>query len=59
MPSVVKKKSSTRSSDYEWSGLYIKTPVDKDINEVDLEVLMGFNGSVTQGHYVPICKILG
>ena len=52
-------KTSTRSSDYEWSGLCIKTPMDKDINEADLEVLMGFNGSVIQGHYVPICKFLG
>ena len=59
MPSVVEKKTSTRSSDYEWSGLCIKTPMNKDINEADLEVLMGFNGSVTQGHYVPICKFLG
>ena len=55
----MEKKTSTRSSDYEWSDLCIKTPMDKDINEADLEVLMGFNGSVTQGHYVPICKFLG
>ena len=33
--------------------------MDKDINEADLEVPMGFNGSVTQGHYVPVCKFLG
>ena len=45
----MEKKTSIRSSDYEWLGLCIKTPMDKDINEADLEVLMGFNGSVTQG----------
>ena len=34
----------------------IKTPLDSDVAEEDLEVLISFNGSNTQGHYVPICK---
>ena len=59
MPGVVEEKTSTRSSDYEWSGLSIRTPMNKGIDQADLEVLMGFNGSVTQGHYVPICNFLG
>ena len=53
MPSVVQKKTSTRSCDHEWSGVCIKTQMDKDINEADLEVLMDFNGSVTQGILYP------
>ena len=33
----------------------LKTPMGIDTDDKDLEVLMAFNGSVTQGHYVPIC----
>ena len=58
MPSVVEKNTSTRSCDYEWSAMCLKTPMDIDTDEKDLEVLMRFNGPVTQGHYAPICKYI-
>ena len=48
--------TATRSNNIQWSGMCIKTPLDSDVNEKDLEVLIAFNGSNTQGHYVPICK---
>ena len=32
--------------------------MDIDTDDKDLEVLMASNGSVTQGHYVPICKYI-
>ena len=32
--------------------------MDIDTDDKDLEVLMAFNDSVTQGHYVPICKYM-
>ena len=52
----MEKPTATRSNNIQWSGMYIKTPLDSDVNEKDLEVLIAFNGSNTQGHYVPICK---
>ena len=36
----------------------LKTPMDIDTDDKDLEVLMAFSGSVTQGHYVTICKYI-
>ena len=36
----------------------LKTPMDIDTDDKDLEVLMAFNGLVAQGHYVPICKYI-
>ena len=56
MPSIVEKPTATRSNSPQWSGMCIKTPLDSDVAEENLEVLIGFNGSNTQGHYVPICK---
>ena len=56
MPSIVEKTTATRSNNLQWSGMCIKTPLDSDVSEEDLEVLIAFNGSKTQGHYVPICK---
>ena len=56
MPSIVEKPTATRSNNLQWSGMCIKTPLDLDVSEEDLEVLVAFNGSNTQGHYVPICK---
>ena len=52
----MEKPTATRSNNLQWSGMCIKTPLDSDVNEKDLEVLIAFNGSNTQGHYVPICK---
>ena len=56
MPSIVEKPTATRSNNLQWSGMCIKTPLDSDVSEEDLEALIAFNGSNTQGHYVPICK---
>ena len=56
MPSIVEKPTATRSNNLLWSGMCLKTALDSDVAEEDLEVLTGFNGSNTQGHYVPICK---
>ena len=56
MPVIVEKPTATRSNNLQWSGMCIKTPLDSDVPEDQLEVLLGFNGSNTQGHYVPICK---
>ena len=56
MPAIVEKHPATRSNNFQWSGMCIKTPLDSDVPEDQLEVLLGFNGSNTQGHYVPICK---
>ena len=55
MPSIVEKSTANRNNNLECSGMCIKTPLDSDVSE-DLEVLIAFNGSNTQGHYVPICK---
>ena len=52
----MEKPTATRSHNLQWSGMCIKTPLDSDVDEKDLEVLIGFNVSNTQGHYVPICK---
>ena len=52
----MERPTATRSNNIQWSGMCIKTPLDSDVNENDLEVLIAFNGSNTQGHYVPICK---
>ena len=56
MPSIVEEPTAIRSNNLQWSGMCIKTPLDSDVSEEDLEVLIAFNGSNTQGHYVPICK---
>ena len=56
MPSIVEKPTATRSNNLQWSRMCIKTPLYSDVSEENLEVLIGFNGSNTQGHYVPICK---
>ena len=56
MPSIVEKPTATRSKNLQWSGMCIKTLLDSDVSEEDFEVLIAFNGSNTQGHYVPICK---
>ena len=56
MPIIVEKPTATRSNNLQWSGMCIKTPLDSDVSEEDLEVLIGFNGNNTQGHYAPICK---
>ena len=56
MPSIAEKPTATRSHTLQWSGMCIKTPLGSDVSEEDLEVLIVFNGSNTQGHYVPICK---
>ena len=52
----MERPTATRSNNIQWSGMCIKTPLDSDVNENDLEVLIAFNGSNTQGHYVPTCK---
>ena len=36
----------------------LKTPMDIDTDDKDLDVHVAFNGSVTQGHYVSICKYM-
>ena len=56
MPSIVEKPTATRSNNLQWSGMCIKMPLDSDVSEEDLEVLIAFNGSNTQAHYVSICK---
>ena len=52
----MEKPTATRSNNLQWSGMCIKTPLDSDVDEKDLEVLIAFNGSNTLGHYVLICK---
>ena len=56
MPAIVEKPIATRSNNLQWSGMCIKTPLNSDVPEDQLEVLLGFNGSNTQGHYMPISK---
>ena len=52
----MEKPIAARSNNLQWSGMCIKTSLDSDVDEKDLEVLIAFNDSNTQGHYVPICK---
>ena len=58
MPSILEKPTATRSNNLQWSDMCIKTPLDSNVSEEDLEVFLAFNGSNTQGHYVPICKCI-
>ena len=43
MPSIVEKPTATRSNNLQWSGMCIKTPLDSDVDEKDLEVLIAFS----------------